>query len=149
MAPFIVAYRNLFDDDDEPRPILEVDVLGLSGVTYRYIGLVDSGSDGTMFPYEYAAALGYDDDHLRQVSFNQVSGECTVFEGTAPCTGIVVGVPQVAVDINPHFVTDSKFIAWGRADFMSRFLTSFDEPRQRFMIDPHDDGLDPFAHLIE
>ena len=56
-----------------------------------------------------------------------------VWEATRACSGFVVGIPQITIDLVPVF-SSSPYTLWGRRDFLATFDVGLSEKNQRFTL---------------
>lgn len=115
------------------RPYLAINMVGINGSSGHIVGLVDSGADITQLPVGYASLMGYDAPKLEPINVGTAGAIAQALRAKEPCTGQVIGIPDVMVDFSPVF-SSSPFVLWGRTDFMAVFGISIYEKRQQFML---------------
>lgn len=132
--PFSIAYRDF--GQGGARPYLVMELHGLNGKTGTVWGLVDSGSDRTSLPFEFASLMNYTPRDLEQGQGVSAAGTMVTYLGRKPCTVVVPEIPSVKVSFQPLFIQGARTILWGRQDFMQHFDVTIMHSRQTFAITP-------------
>jgi len=122
-------------DMSQRRPYLVLQVAGPGG-TQRLQGLIDTGADATVLPYELASVLGYSADTLESTSVQQLTGSVEAFQSNIPAQAHLPGAPNDAFDLHPVFVPNCRSILWGQGDLAKRFELVFRTSESRLVIGP-------------
>jgi hypothetical protein len=133
-----LAYTDPFQTGARPYVVLQL--TGLNGRGGPVIGLIDSGADMTQLPIGYASLMGYGADQLEQITIGTAGSAAEAFRAKVPCTAVVVGIPQVSIDLKPVFSASSSYVLWGRTDFMATFGVTIMEKSQEFLVHWDDDS---------
>lgn len=110
------------------------------------LAIIDTGADDCAFPAEVATVLGHNLESVAPKDVRTAGGDTKAYAHTS-CVEILEtlanGLPGKKVlytisDTPIDFIKGCKDFLLGKRKFLSRFVVTFDFPRQRFSIrKPH------------
>ena len=120
-------------------PWLQLEVTGPNGKAKTIRGIVDSGADISVLPFDYALILGYDLGALTEIPNVEGGSNCKIeaYQSPQHCTATVVEIPDHGFTLEPMFLKDTTKILWGQADFMAKFDVLFMKSQDRFDLYPN------------
>lgn len=116
------------------RPYFALELVGPGGGSVQVVGLIDTGADTSILPFDYASLLGYTIGSLESSQAQQVQGFADVHQATEPSMAWMAGVPQITFTTLPIFIPGALTPLWGRRDFLQTFPVAFFESRKEFVV---------------
>ena len=131
--PHPIPYRRHGGPDEPKRPWLE---LYIGGLSTRYYGLVDSGSDYSVIPHDLARRIGIQYDESNPSEGEAAAGQSFQYWEATNQLAIQTEVGGLTFDEAMIAETDEFII--GRHDFFRRYRVTFNELAQEFEVQPFD-----------
>jgi hypothetical protein len=113
---------------------LALEFIGPSGGNVTILGLIDTGADTSILPFDYASLLGYTISSLESSQAQQVLGLAEVHLETESSLAWISGAPQITFTTLPIFIPGALNALWGRRDFLQAFPVAFFEARKEFVV---------------
>jgi len=128
-----IPYRRHGGPDQPKRPWVE---LYIGGLSIRYYGLVDSGSDYSVIPHDLARRIGVEYDESQPGEGEAAGGQS--FRYWEATNQLAIQTEVGGLTFDGAMVADEGDFILGRHDFFRRYRVTFNERAQELEVEPFD-----------